>query len=237
MGNLRTNIKDYLFIVVIIMIAIIANGCNQDSVNQPSQADNMDFSSTSKIEQITQNNGGVLILTDVKLLLKDIKLNVAGSGDQTANFKSGPFVIHMDNSTILNTVTSAFIPVGTYDKVLFEIHKLADNENPPDPDFADMQGRYSIVARGTYNGNLFIFKSDVSAHQKLTFPKSLVVTSDGKSNITLQVTPYLWFLDDNGLILDPSLKSNLSIISRNIKENINENIKIFLDKDKNGEPD
>jgi hypothetical protein len=139
------------------------------------------------------------------------------------------------NSSV-NSIGSAYIPPGTYDKVRFMVHKLENSEPVPDPDFADINGRYSVVVKGTYSGIAFVFKSDKSAHQKLTFPGSLQVSASGKTNITLQVKPYMWFIKD-GLYLDPLVIGNRSEIENNIKTNINNNFKAFKDDNKDGQPD
>lgn len=224
---------------IISLIAVFAfssycmQGCGEDSVT--TQADNVDFSSMSTGDSIGSDIG-ILVLDTVKVLIKDIKLNVANINQDSTNFKVGPYVLYLNMASSVNIISTAYIPPGTYDKVKFDIHKLGDTENPPDPDFADVNGRYSVVVKGRYNGISFIFKSDKSAHQKLTFPGNLQVSASGKSNITLQVKPYIWFIK-NGLYLDPTDPANESDIDKNIKDNINNNFKCFVDNDRNGLPD
>jgi hypothetical protein len=219
-------------IVLFFLLIFYAGGCGEDVVTT---RDNVDFSFTGSGDTIG-DNAGILILDTVKLLIKDIKLNVAGTNEDSVNFKAGPFVLFIDFMSKVNIISTAYIPPGTYDKVRFMVHKLGDNEIPPDPEFADAGGRYSVIVKGWFNSIYFVFKSDKSAHQKLTFPGSLVVTSSGKSNITLQIKPYIWFIS-NGLYLDPLNPSNGSTIDNNIKTNINNNFKIFVDNDRNGSPD
>ncbi len=93
-----------------------------------------------------------------------------------------------------------------------------------------------MVVKGSYQGFSFIYKSGKSAHQKLSFPNSLIITSSGKSNITLHVKPYIWFTE-NGVYLDPRIPANANKIDNNIKDNINNNFKAFKDNDRNGIPD
>lgn len=228
-----------LYTPIIAIIAFIAvifylNGCS-DKINTPSQADNVSFSYMAKSD--TVDHVGILVLDTVKLLLKDIKLNVSSSSDST-NFKTGPYVIYLDlMSSLVTTVGSAYIPPGTYDKVQFEVHKLNTNEVVPDPEFNDGNNTYSVIAKGSYNGIRFVFKSDQSAKQKLNFPNSLIVTTT-MSNITLSVQPYIWFIDTNtSLYLDPNDPNNHNTIDNNIKDNIKANFKAFKDDDKNGLPD
>ncbi len=217
-------------ITVVIGISLIG-GCSE---NTSPVADNVDFSVTSS--NGTSDLSDVLIIDTAKVLIKDIKLNVANTNEDSINFKVGPYVLYLNLTSSVNIVSTAYIPPGTYDKVRFQIHKLEDTEPVPDPDFADVNGRYSVVVKGTFNAIPFIYKSTKSAHQKLTFPGSLVVTETGVSNITLKVMPNLWFIKD-GLILDPMNENNRNDIDNNIKDNINNNFKIFVDKDRNGIPD
>jgi hypothetical protein len=208
-------------------------GCG-DSVTSP-QTDNLSFSAMSSADSIGDSQN-ILVLDTVKILIKDIKLNVANNNQDSTNFKVGPFVLFLNLSSDINTISSAIIPAGAYNKVKFEVHKLNDNEAVPDPEFADANGRYSVIVKGSYLGNYFVYKSTKSAHQILQFPGNIQVTSANFSNITMIVKPYIWFIG-NGVYLDPREPSNSNDIDNNIKDNINNNFKAFKDNDRNGLPD
>ncbi len=233
MKNFSAKIFRSIIAFVTIAILAAANGCGEDTVN--TQADNLDFSAMSSGDSVGDNIG-ILVLDTVKVLIKDIKLNVANNNQDSTNFKVGPFVLYLNMASSVNIISTGFIPAGTYDKVRFMVHKLENSEPVPDPDFEDVNGRYSVVVKGRYSGISFVFKSDKSAHQKLTFPGNLQVSASGKSNITLHVKPYIWFIK-NGVYLDPADPLNTSDIDNNIKDNINNNFKIFVDNDRNGQPD
>jgi hypothetical protein len=231
MKAFKSKVKFFLIPLTALLLILYFNGCSEDVVTPQ---ENVDFSYQSSGEAVSYVN--VLIIEEAKILIKDIKLNVASTNEDSVNFKVGPYVLFLNLNSKVNVLTSAYIPPGTYDKVRFMIHKLGDNETPPDPDFVDADGRYSVVVKGSFNGISFVFKSDKSAHQKLTFPASLVITSSGKSNITLEVKPYMWFIK-NGVFMDPMDPINRNEIDNNIKANINNNFKIFVDNDRNGSPD
>ena len=178
---------------------------------------------------------GLLVITEAKLMVNDIKLNTSGSSD-SSNFKVGPYVLYLTPFGSLIYMNETIIPAGTYDKVAFKIHKLGDTETPLDPDFLDGNGRYSVVVKGTYAGVAFTYKSDKSAHQKLSSTNSLVIGTTEKTNITLRVKPYIWFIK-NGIYLDPADPNNRNDIDNNIKDNINNNFKCFKDANKDGQPD
>jgi len=139
-------------------------------------------------------------------------------------------------SSNINQISSAIIPAGDYEKIKFEVHKLNDNETPPDPEFADANGRYSVIVKGWYLGNYFIYRSTKSAHQILNFPSNIPINTTYMSNITLIVSPYIWFIK-NGVYLNPMDTANSNDIDNNIKDNIKNNLKAFQDRDRNGIPD
>ncbi len=208
------------------------NSCSKDNTVTPA-GNNVELSYISSAG--IADASGTLVLDTVKILLKDIKLNVASSSD-TTNFKAGPYVLYLNLNSRVNTIGSEFIRVGTYDKIQFEVHKLSDSEPIPDPDFTEGSARFSVVVKGTYNGVRFVFKSDKSAKQKISFPSSLIVT-ETTSNVTLIVRPYIWFLDSSNGYLDPGNPANRNEIENNIKDNIKASFKSCRDNNKDGVPD
>lgn len=206
-------------------------GCNESSTN-PTQSDNLSFSSTSSTDSIGDSQN-ILILDTVKILIKDIKLNVANNNQDSVNFKVGPYVLFLDLTSGVTTISSAIIPAGEYQKIKFEIHKLNNNEPPPDPEFTE---GYSVIVKGWYTGSYFIYKSTKSAHQILNFPTAVPISLASATNITLVVRPYIWFIS-NGVYLDPTVAANSNDIDNNIKNNVNNNFRAFRDNDRNGVPD
>lgn len=214
---------------IALILVFFVSGCSESPVNS-SASDNFELSSYASTSSDNNNGGDILVITSAKVLIKDIKLNVSGSGEN--NFKTGPYVLYLDLNSSVNALTTGLIPVGTYDKIKFEIHKPNNNDPIPDPDFRDGLGNYSVIVAGSFNGTSFTYKSKKSAHQMLNMNNELVMTDVGKTNITLTVNPYNWFLS-GGVYLDPNIASNENDIDNNIKASF----KAIIDKDKNGIPD
>lgn len=229
---IRTIFKNKMSALIFMVLISIAGlyGCS-DTTTIP-QADNFSFSGMSSTDSVGDQS--YLMLDTVKILIKDIKLNVAN--EDSTDFKVGPFVLFLNLTSSINTIGLGIVPAGTYNKIKFEIHKLNDNETISDPDFTDANGRYSVIVKGSYFGNYFVYKSTKSAHQKLSFPNSLPISSATLSNVTLIVSPYIWFIK-NGIYLDPRDPANSNDIDNNIKDNIKNNFKAFKDNDRNGLPD
>lgn len=232
-----TILKHKISLMVLLLTLSVSGfyGCNESTTEIQQQTDNLSFSGMSSADSVGDAQN-IFILDTVKILIKDIKLELSNAYEDSCGFKVGPFVLFLNLSSSINTISSAIIPAGDYKKIKFEIHKLNDNEVVPDPDFADVNGRYSVVVKGWYLGNYFVYKSTKSAHQKLQFPVNIPVTLSAASNITMIVKPYIRFIK-NGNWLNPFDTSNSNDIDNNIKDNINHNFKAFKDDDRNGYPD
>ncbi|MDD5360727.1 MAG: hypothetical protein PHN88_01235 [Ignavibacteria bacterium] len=233
----KKEVDAFIIVSVVLSMFIFAAGffgCS-DSTTAPAQINNMSLSGISSADTIGDLQD-IIRLDTVKILIKDIKMELSNTAEDSSEFKTGPFVMFMDMSSDCKLISSAFIPAGDYKKIKFEVHKLNDNETPPDLEFADSNGRYSVIVKGWYLGNYFVYRSTKSAHQILQFPDNIPFTSISVTNITLTVKPYIWFIK-NGTWMNPMVNENSNDIDNNIKDNINHNFKAFRDNDKNGMPD
>jgi hypothetical protein len=232
--NKTNSLTMVTFILTVLIFAAGFYGCS-DTTTAPTQINNMSLSAMSSSDTVGDSQN-ILILDTVKILVKDIKMKLSNAAEDSTDFKIGPFVLFMNLTSDFNLISSAIIPAGDYKKIKFEVHKLNDNETPPDPEFVDVNGRYSVIAKGWYLGNYFVYKSTKSAHQILQFPDNIPFTSTNGTNVTLTVRPYIWFIK-NGAWINPMDPANSNDIDNNIKDNINHNFKAFRDNDRNGLPD
>ena len=185
----------------------------------------LSFGSTNSLLKTTSDS---LQLTEVKILLKDVKLEQEsadkvtggdhhGEGDEVV-VRVGPFVVQLNLTGLTTDFITSEIPAGMYDEIRFKIHKLEGSEIPPDPEFIDSQDttkRYSVIVKGNYNGTPFVYRSSKSAHQKLRLDEPLVVEENTSTNLTITVDPYTWFYE-HGTLLDPTDANNMDEIDHNI---------------------
>lgn len=185
-------------------------------------------------------------LNEVKILLRDIKLERESDDDsegEDGNYdkdceyvKVGPFVVNLNINGPTTDFVVNYIPAGIYDELEFKIHKPKTSETSPDPEFKDGDDnslRYSVIVKGVYNLNPFVYKSRKSVHQELEFEKLLVVEDNTSTNLTITVDPYTWFYKE-GVLLDPTNPANESEIDNNIEHSFK---KAFEDDDHDGDCD
>jgi len=184
----------------------------------------LSFSPGSSLQKL---NEGALELTEVKILLSDIKLEMEdgedhnGEGeDEHYTLRVDPFVINLNLDGAATNFTVANAPAGSYEEVEFKIHKVGASETPPDSEFKegdDESLRYSVIAKGNYNNVPFVYKSKKSTHQELNFETPIEILENSFTNLTILVDPHSWFYKD-GVLLDPSNPANENDIDNNIKE-------------------
>jgi|WetSurMetagenome_2_1015567.scaffolds.fasta_scaffold04151_10 hypothetical protein len=223
MMNLKNPVWKYISIISMSFFLLLIQGC--DSTENTDGSVSVSFSTPDLSRKISDDT---IVIDTVKILLRNVKLeNESDENDSEhnehsdeVNIKIGPFVVYLN----LNGVTTDFvvsnIPPGSYNQIKFEIHKIEASETPPDPEFKDGDDsslRYSVIVKGVYNSNPFIYKSSKSAHQIIRLETPLLIEPNTLTNLTLQVDPSTWFVK-NDLILDPTNPANENDIDNNIKD-------------------
>ncbi len=186
-----------------------------------------------------------LILESVELVLREIELkrvettdcDTATDSDACEKFETGPVLVPLPLDGTVTTQVAIDIPNGTFDEVEFEIHKVSSDGaedaafRQAHPDFVDI----SIRATGTFDGQTFVFETDLDVEQELDLAPPLVVGEDGGStNVTILVDVDAWFRDGSGAQVNPATGNKGGENESVIKENIKVSIEAFEDEDKDG---
>ncbi len=238
MMNFREIVGKSISFVLIAFLLLIIQGC--DSTETTDGTVSLSFSTSSLNQKVSADS---VALDTVKILIRDIKLGFESEDDDgfghdsdDVSVKVGPVVVYLNLSGVTTDFAVSNIPSGTYNKVKFKIHKIEASETPPDPEFKegdDSSLRYSVIIKGIYNSNPFIYKSRKSAHQKIELENPLVVEPNTATNLTITVDPSTWFIKD-GVILDPTDPANENDIDNNIKDSFKQ---CFKDNDHGGDDD
>jgi hypothetical protein len=195
----------------------------------------------SSLSQASAN----LVLSSVEVVLREIELkrvettdcDTAPDPDSCEEFETGPVLVSLPLDGTVATQVAIDIPAGSFDELEFDIHKVS-SDNPEDaafrqahPDFVDI----SIRATGTFDGQDFVFETDLDVEQELDLAPPLVVGDNGGStNVTILVDLDAWFRDGSGAQVNPATGNKGGENESIIKENIKVSVEAFEDEDKDG---
>jgi hypothetical protein len=232
----KTKFPKILHLGLILLFAsvfIYLGGCKSETpVTAVSQQGNYNTSLAAFTESSTSDN--VLMLSEVKFLLRKIELETEGGGEES-EINLGPLVVNLELTARAMEFTYAKVVPGVYNEIHFQLHKPSPNENISDPEFTESTSiRYSVIVKGMFDGEFFVYKTDVTVSKEIEFENhSVAITANGFVNITTRVNPYLWF-EGTGGMLNPLDPVNKILIDKNIKDSFR---RAFKDNDKNGVPD
>lgn len=243
---MKTILQKWVFLVPVVG-SLIFSGCNSVGSNdkQPTMslsfmAKNSGQAAKSKTTGTMQNNH--VTITEAKILVREVEfesdIENDGIAEDSLNFEAGPFVVSLKLDGSLNKVAVNEVKPGSYDEIEFDVHKPEDNETPPDPEFKigdSGDERFSIIVKGTYNGENFVFRSRENMEQEIELSSPLVISEDTESiNTTLTVDLSQWFVDANGNLLNPTNPDNQSAIDESIERSFED---AFEDSDEDGAED
>lgn len=225
-----------------VLLMIGCDATNSDG-NQPSLSLSFAVKSSAQPKAVTGNSlqSSHVTITEAKMLIREVEfesdLEDDGIADDSLEFETGPFVVELNLNGALNTIAVKNVPAGSYDEIEFEVHKPEDNETPPDPDFkigTSGDERFSVIIRGTYNGQEFLYRSNENMEQEIELASPLLIDEQTESiNVTMSVDLSQWFVSETGSDLDPT--------DENVRDQIDESIKrsfeAFQDDDEDGEDD
>lgn len=162
----------------------------------------------------------------------------AGAKAECQEFEAGPLRLVLSLTDVVTPVTVS-PPPGTYEEAQFKIHKVGEGGTAEAAFSAanpDLVGK-SIRVEGTFNGQPFVFESDLSVKQEMEFEPPLVVTGNTSTNITISVKLADWFKTSTGGLINPGTANKGGAREQLVKENIKHSFRAFEDKDRDGRDD
>ncbi len=206
----------------------------------------------------------VLVITRAELILRELELEgnegecrdgspVPGAGlrlsgpgrsnheddenddHECGEFEAGPFRLTIPLNSV-ELVVAVDVPAGTYHEVEFEIHKVSGSNAAFAAANPDMVGK-SIRVEGTFNGQPFVFESDLEVEQELDLVPPLVVTGTSSTGLTIRVDLGTWFRTAGGGLISPAT-ANAGGPNRDlVRQNIRNSFRVFEDRDRDGRED
>ena len=156
-----------------------------------------------------------LVIDTVQIVLRKIELKrVDGSAcdtlvsdegrdDGCEEVEAGPVLVDLPLGDTAAQMFSVNIPIGSYDKVEFQVHVPSSDGRDQvflaaHPEFTGS----SIRVVGTFNGKAFVFTSGLSAEQELELSPPLTVSDTSATSLTIRADVSKWFLNGTALV-DP----------------------------------
>ncbi|MEE9132284.1 MAG: hypothetical protein V3U13_01870 [Gemmatimonadota bacterium] len=194
---------------------------------------------------LTDGLGNTLEITSAEMVIRELEFErVETNGcdselddDGCEKFEVGPFILPLPLDGSVSTEIVASVEPGSYDEIEFDIHKPEDDDLADfafidaNPNFADV----SIRVTGTYNGQSFLFTSDLNAEQEIELTSPLEVGAD-PVGVTLTIDLDIWFRTLSGTLLDPRTANKGEPNENLVKDTIKASIDGFRDDDHDGVP-
>jgi len=161
--------------------------------------------------------------------------------DDCEKFVAGPFLLELPlDGSVETIVTLEDVTPGVYDELEFDIHKPEDDTSDDlafiqqHPDFR----RISIRVEGDYNGNAFVYETDLNEDQEVDLtPPMTVSDASNQTNVTLMVDVDSWFRRSSGTLVNPSTANKGGPNEKLVEDNIEDSIEGFEDEDFDGDDD
>lgn len=163
----------------------------------------------------------------------------SNAGDDDCNeVRIGPMLVDLPLSGAPETAATIALPEGSYREVHLKLHAPQGGEArdgaflAANPSFAGV----SVRIEGMYNGQSFVYTSDVDAEAKMEFASPFVVAAGG-TNLTFAVNLDGWFRDSSGNLIDPASAGNGGVNEATVDNNIKASFRAFRDADRDGDDD
>lgn len=203
---------------------------------------------------LTDEQGNSLEITSAELVLREIEFerteavadcDAPESADDCEEIEAGPFLAALPvDATTPVVALEAAMPVGSFDEVEFDVHKL-DDADPRDAGIISQRPEFdqiSILVRGNWTpagGSTvpFEFSSSVNEEMELEFAVPMVVVEGEPKNVTFAVDLDSWFRDASGTLLNPETANHNQPNENLVIQNIRVSIEGFEDDDQDGVED
>ncbi len=153
-------------------------------------------------------------ITEVKFMVEELELESLENDSLDFEVENLIVNIPLDGSPF--TLTSQQVPEGIYDE--FELEIENDGKNTDDLDFYEGDMEYSMVVKGVYDGEPFMYRTDKDFEIELDLNPVIEITENTQSAaVEILFDPTSWFLDANGNMLNPSDPANHEQIAENIE--------------------
>ena len=186
-----------------------------------------------------------LIITSAQMVLREIELkavetpacDVEPEPDGCEEVEVGPELVDLPLTPGATQKFDVDIPPGMYSRIDFEVHKV-ESGDPLDNAFIALHPEFdglSIRVIGTFNGQAYVYETDLDVKQELDLVPALTVSEGVDVNVTVRVDVGTWFRTAGGDLIDPASGNKGEPNENEVEDNITASLRAFEDNDRDGD--
>ena len=233
------------------MFAVAAAGC--DSTATGRQPVTVSFSTKAPAVPVVASadapfaitvaeGANTLVITKAELVLREVELKVSTTTtcatgtaeDSCEEIQLGPMKIDLPVTDVVSSPISTQVPAGTYNEIEFDIRR--PGTDPADVAFVQANPQFnnvSIRVEGTFNGQAFVFTSQLDQEVQIDFNPPVTIT-EGSNNVTIAVDMRSWFRNAQGVLINPATANPGQTNESPVTARIKASLRAFEDDDKSG---
>lgn len=186
-----------------------------------------------------------LIITSAQMVLREIELkavetaacDVEPEPDGCEEVEVGPELVDLPLTPGATQKFDVDIPPGMYSRIDLEVHKV-ESGDPLDNAFIALHPEFdglSIRVIGTFNGQAYVYETDLNVKQELDLVPALTVSEGVDVNVTVRVDVGTWFRTAGGDLIDPASGNKGEPNENEVEDNITASLRAFEDNDRDGD--
>jgi hypothetical protein len=200
------------FILISGIVFASCDALSSNSVEEPSGLQilmNIDGNSDSA------NLNNEITFHEIKFFVEELELEGTKG---TRDIEIEDFIVNLPVDGTPTVLFEKEIKSGVYDEFELEIEKPDDDFPIHDFDFRDETGSYSLIVKGTFEGNDFTFRTDEDIEIEKDLKPPFKVNEGENGTFTVSVDVASWFAGPGGEALNPNDYRNTKTIIKNIKK-------------------
>ena len=205
-----------------ILIAVLLVGCDVAQTNYDEPGSLQVTMSTTTAPSMSKQSANILSeslqIDEIKLFISDLHLY---NRTDSVHMRTKNFIINLPTNGEPLILSEMDVEEGRFDRLRFHIKNNTTHNRSvsvTDPDFSDGRKQYSVVVKGVYNGQEFMFRSDKVYNIDFRFSPAFVVSASGNNRLNISVDTDSWFVHRVfGTELDPTSNRDAKWIEQNIR--------------------
>lgn len=155
----------------------------------------------SRLEMDTATDGGKLIIESVTIRVSEVELE--GQNEDENEFETSGRTIDVALDGEPTDIAVESVPTGEYHYLGIEFVSAG-----------------AIVVQGSFEGEQFAYVSSLSPEIEWQLENPAVVAAGGEAGVAVQFDVGAWFVDSNGVAIDPRDQANRALIEKTIFDSI-----------------